>query len=185
MVLPVARRLDPRHAAALPWTSMITAAPVDDAYLVTSGLLAGAYPGHPDPAICADRLRRLSSAGVDAFVDLTEPGECEPYAHLLDGVRHERRPIADFGITTPDGYRAILDLVDGARDAGEGVYLHCFGGLGRTGTVVGCWLVRHGLGGGDPIARLAELRSGTADAWAASPQTEEQRRVVRGWRRGD
>jgi hypothetical protein len=164
---------------------MISPVPVDDAYLVAGGLLAGAYPGDPDPSIRADRLGRLRGAGVDLFVDLTEPGELEPYAHLLGGARHERRPITDFGVTSRERYREILDLVDGARDAGQGVYVHCFGGVGRTGTVVGCWLVRHGLDGGDPIGRIAQLRQGLADAWARSPQTEEQRRVVRGWRRGD
>ncbi len=36
--------------------------------------------------------------------------------------------------------------------------MHCWGGVGRTGTVVGCWLVRHGLDDGDAIARIATLR---------------------------
>lgn len=163
---------------------MLRTAPLDDTYLVADGVLAGAYPGHPDPVIAAERLERLEAAGVRLFVDLTEPGELEPYAHLLVTARHERRPIEDFGVTTGDGYRGILDLVDGARAAGDGVLVHCFGGLGRTGTVVGCWLVRHGLDAGDPVARIAELRARLLDARARSPQTEEQRDVVLGWRRG-
>jgi hypothetical protein len=160
-------------------------APVDRSYVVAEGLLAGAYPAHRDPATCSERLQRLRAAGIDLFVDLTAPGEREPYAHLLGDARHERRAIADFGVTTPDGYRAILDLVDEALAAGNGVLVHCVGGLGRTGTVVGCWLVRHALGGNDPLARIAELRAGLPDGWARSPETDEQRDVVLGWRRGD
>lgn len=43
---------------------------------------------------------------------------------------------------TVDQMRAILDAID--RAAGSIVYVHCWGGHGRTGTVAGCYLVRHG-----------------------------------------
>ena len=38
---------------------------------------------------------------------------------------------------------AVLDAIDIALCEGHGVYIHCWGGVGRTGTVVGCWLKRH------------------------------------------
>ena len=160
--------------------------PIRGAYWVDPGrLLAGEYPGDPDPASAAARLQRFADADVTLFVDLTEPLELEPYAHLLvDGARHERRPIPDLGTVAPLEYGEILDLVYGALTAGEAVYVHCYGGIGRTGTVVALWLVRHGLDGGDPLARLAELRRGVPAARMPSPQTGSQRRVVEGWRRG-
>ena len=61
--------------------------------------------------------------------------------------------------------------------------MHCWGGVGRTGTVVGCWLVRHGLDGGDPIAAIAQLRASIAGE-RPSPETPGQAALVRGWRRG-
>ena len=61
--------------------------------------------------------------------------------------------------------------------------MHCWGGVGRTGTAVGCWLVRHGLDRGDPIARIAALRTRSAAA-RPSPETPGQVALVRGWRRG-
>ncbi|MFZ5949388.1 MAG: fused DSP-PTPase phosphatase/NAD kinase-like protein [Candidatus Rifleibacteriota bacterium] len=36
--------------------------------------------------------------------------------------------------------------------AGKPVYVHCWGGLGRTGVVVGCWSRRHGEA--EPLAKL-------------------------------
>ncbi len=78
----------------------------------------------------------------------------------------------------------ILDDVDAAIDGGGIAYVHCWGGIGRTGTVVGCWLMRHGLDGGDPIRRIAELRRDVSDAWVASPQTAAQRAMVSAWKRG-
>ena len=45
----------------------------------------------------------------------------------------------------------LLDAIDTAMRDGKTVYLHCWGGVGRTGNVVGCSLVRHGhTGDGSP-----------------------------------
>ena len=49
--------------------------------------------------------------------------------------------------------------------------------------MVGCWLVRHGLDGGDAIARIAELRRDIPGA-RPSPETAGQAALVRGWRQG-
>jgi protein-tyrosine phosphatase len=160
--------------------------PIPGCYWVEPGrLLAGEYPGAWDAAEAAARLRRFCSCGIELFVDLTEEHEVEPYDHLLDGARHERRPIADFGTATNADYRATLDAIDEALAGDVRVYVHCRGGLGRTGTVVGCWLVRHGKDGGDAVARIASLRRGTPHATSPSPETPEQRGVIAGWHRGD
>jgi hypothetical protein len=49
--------------------------------------------------------------------------------------------------------------------------------------VIGCWLMRHGLDNGDPIARIAELRAEIAGD-RPSPETPGQAALVRSWRRG-
>ena len=77
-----------------------------------------------------------------------------------------------------------LDLVDRELGRGGTVYAHCWGGAGRTGTVVGCWLVRHGLYGDGALAQIAALRAGSPALWLDSPQTGEQRAMVRGWAAG-
>lgn len=160
-------------------------APIRGSYWVEPGsLLAGEYPGDPDPGHARERLGRFAAAGVDVFVDLTEELELEPYAHLLVGARHVRRPIPDLGTVSTRAYRETLDLIDDALGSGRSVYVHCWGGIGRTGTVVGLWLVRHGRDGGDAVARIAHLRRDVPSAWMPSPQTGAQRRVVRRWRRG-
>ena len=78
---------------------------------------------------------------------------------------------------------AILDDIDETRTASETVYVHCWGGVGRTGTVIGCWLVRHGLDEGDPIDRIAFLRQALPNA-RRSPETDAQISLVRAWRAG-
>jgi hypothetical protein len=78
-----------------------------------------------------------------------------PYAQWLDGRAEYRRcTIVDFGVPSPQEMTAILDVLDAALAAGRVVYLHCWGGVGRTGTVVGCYLVRHGMRGEEALAAL-------------------------------
>jgi hypothetical protein len=160
--------------------------PIRDSYWVAQCFLAGEYPGDADGDASQRRLGAFARAGVTLFVDLTHPSDpVEPYGRLLDGgTRRIAHPIVDFGTTTIPHMARILDDVDAAIGEGDTVYVHCWGGIGRTGTAVGCWLVRHGLGGNDPIGRIAELRRDVSDAHVASPQTSAQRAMVRAWKRG-
>jgi protein-tyrosine phosphatase len=160
--------------------------PIPESYVVADRLLAGEYPGAADPGAAERRLRAFAEGGVKTFVDLTHPADAlAPYEHLLAAdVTRIPHPIVDLGTTTVPHMTRILDDVDAALGDGRSVYVHCWGGIGRTGTVVGCWLVRHGLDDGDAVRTIARLRRGTPDAWAASPQTAAQRAMVAEWKHG-
>jgi hypothetical protein len=172
------------HAAGVSSADVLV--PTPESYRVAEGLLAGPYPGSLDPAAAMRRLRAFSRHGVTVFVDLTHPADpLEPYERwLAPASRRVSHPIVDMGTTTVPHMTRILDDVDAAIASGGSAYVHCWGGLGRTGTVVGCWLVRHGLDGGDAIARIAELRRDLADAFVASPQTAAQCAMVSAWKPG-
>ena len=152
--------------------------PVPTSYIVSDTLLAGAYPGS------AEAVAALEQAGVAVFLDLTHPSDpLDDYGHLLRSARRVAHPIPDMGTPSPGLVMRILDGIDEAHRQCGTVYVHCWGGVGRTGTVIGCWLVRHGLDAGDPIGRIAELRAGIAGA-RSSPETPGQVDLVCGWRRG-
>jgi protein-tyrosine phosphatase len=169
--------------------------PPGDSYWVEEGrLLAGPYPGDPDPDRERERLAAFLDFGVRRFVDLTEPGEHPPYAPTLEriasqralDVDHVRLAIPDKTVPSRERMRAILDLIDADLDEGESLYLHCRGGAGRTGTVVGCFLIERGLEPREALAQIAADRSGIDSRrrrWS-SPETEEQRRFVLEWRAG-
>jgi atypical dual specificity phosphatase len=121
----------------------------------------------------------LVAAGVTLFVDLTQSGELEPYASLVEApARYVNRPIRDFSIPTRDDLVSILDEIDAELEAGGVVYVHCWAGCGRTGVVVGSWLVRHGVDPNEALRRIAEARG------LGCPQTLEQRIFVLGWEEG-
>jgi len=133
----------------------------------------------------------LLKAGVTFLLDLTKEGEygLKPYAPLLleeaialgRSVKHQRMSIPDMRIPTVEEMVHILDTIDAVLEAGHTVYIHCYGGIGRTGTVIGCYLARHGLSGEDTLAEIACLRKGTPDGWKRSPETFAQRDMVRNW----
>jgi protein-tyrosine phosphatase len=70
-----------------------------------------------------------------------------------------------------DDMDRILSEIDDARRMGR-VAVACMGGVGRTGTVVACALVRRGLSPAAAIRRVRELRHPTA------VETVEQERFV-------
>jgi hypothetical protein len=166
--------------------------PIPDSYWVRPGrLLAGEYPRTRVDQESRLKLRRFLETGIDLFLDLTEPGECDlkPYAALLQaealalGRKVERQNISipDMGIPTRERMQHILDTIDLALASDRLVYVHCWGGIGRTGTVVGCYLAQHGLSGPAALAEIARLRQGLPDAWQASPQTPAQTDMVLNW----
>ncbi len=141
-------------------------------WVVPGRLCAGEYP--------LERLDLLRAAGVDAFVDLTEEGEygVPAYVEQLDGLAYVRFPIRDRGVPEPEQMTAILDHVDGALADGRVVYLHCLGGIGRTGMTVACHLIRGGASAEDALASIAGWRGDGV----RSPETDDQRRFVESWR---
>lgn len=161
------------------------------AYWVEPGaVLAGQHPGRADPVATRHVLDLLVDHGVRTFVDLTGDGEAvDPYDAALDQVarlrglelRHVRHPIPDFGVLPDGGYDAVVDAIRVGAVRG-GVYVHCRGGVGRTGTVVGCLLIDSGLTGEEAFVRIAELRASSRGAGVDSPETDDQRDVIR--RRG-
>jgi predicted protein tyrosine phosphatase len=154
-------------------------------------LRAGEYPAQFDGELTRKRIDALIAAGFDTFIDLTRPNETVSYVRVLleeaklyeVDVKHYRFPIGDFGLPTPQQMTSILDTIDESLQAGKKIYLHCWGGIGRTGTTVGCYLVRRGRTGEEALRQLAAWWRTVPKSHIhpRSPETHEQAEFIRNW----
>lgn len=170
--------------------------PIPESYWVEPGrFLAGEYPGKFTPEETCQRVDALLEAGFTRFIDLTKPNETVPYIRVLleqakyydIEVEHHSYPIGDFGLPTSEKMLKILNTLDKAMQAKQKIYLHCWGGIGRTGTTVGCYLVRHGKTGEEALKQLAEWWKTVpkSQIHVHSPETNAQANFILGWNEHD
>ncbi|MFM7292542.1 MAG: fused DSP-PTPase phosphatase/NAD kinase-like protein [Planctomycetia bacterium] len=152
-------------------------------------LLAGEYPGQKaDDEATRRKLSLLVAAGISTIVDLTHPSDrLTSYAEQAREVAAQQRvdlrllshPIVDVSVTTPEHYDQIVNDIEAEIAAGRKVFVHCWGGVGRTGTVVGIWHVRRGLGPDAALQRIAAAREGTRKDHRPAPETPGQVEAIR------
>jgi protein-tyrosine phosphatase len=160
--------------------------PFPNSYWVFPGrLLAGEHPSSGAEGEIATRLQRLTGAGIDCYIDLTEEGEQPDYRRLLP--RHAeylRSAIADTSVPfNVSQTRALLAAIRAALARGRRVYVHCRAGIGRTGLIVGCFLAEEQGNGRKAIALLNQMwrQSARSRSWPQVPQTSEQADYIRHW----
>ena len=178
--------------------------PIPNSYWATKYLIACEFPYCPETTQRAhertkQKLDKLLLAGVRTFIDLTEPHELFPYSpHLaarcallgLDArdVEYHNFPIRDRSLPASVAFvRAIMDVLRDNERRGRISAVHCRGGIGRTGLVVGCWLVECGAAqdGADALRRIAEEWKTVEKCkrFPCSPETGPQFEFVRSFER--
>jgi len=168
--------------------------PFSESYWVVPGkMIAGEYPGVYDDEMTRQRVISLLRCGVTSFIDLTKPGDSfHLYKEILNeeaaqfdvAVTWQNFPIVDFSTPTPGQMESILEGIDLQVAGGRTVYVHCLAGIGRTGMVVGCYLVKHGLSGQEALIRIKTLRGDTPSWWHRSPESQEQVDFILNWKNG-
>lgn len=179
--------------------------PIPNSYWATPYLVACEFPYCPlTPADIArkktkQKLDALLLAGVRTFIDLTEPHELFPYSpHLaarctplgIDAkeVEYHNFPIRDRSLPeSVDFVRRILAVLRDNERRGRICAVHCRGGIGRTGLVVGCWLVESGVAqdGEHALHLIAEewKMVEKCKRFPCSPETGPQFEFVRHYQR--
>ncbi|KAF9527945.1 protein-tyrosine phosphatase-like protein [Crepidotus variabilis] len=163
--------------------------PIPNSYWATPLLLACEYPFTPfNPH--KPKLDALLRAGVRTFIDLTEDGELVPYSDVLSQrcqllniepsqVEYHRFPIRDRCLPSSlELMYSVLDILRQNAVRGRISAVHCRGGIGRTGMVIGCWLVESGVAknGAEALEIIAREWKGVqkCSKYPNSPETGDQ-----------
>jgi len=161
--------------------------------------LAGEIPSSETADQRAQKIKGLLSVGATYVIDLTEEGECnfkgqplvDYHSELQEcaaeegaDIKIKRLPITDLSIPTEKEMRNILDTIHSILDSGGCVYFHCWGGVGRTGTVLGCFLLERKMANETNVFEIINyLKRTTPIQGRVSPETPEQMEFVLNWAR--
>lgn len=156
--------------------------------------LVGEYPGSAYLREQEGKLEELLNKDVRAILNLMEESEMayffsyqSYFGEQLKSKGHnftfKHLSIRDLDVPTAEQMVTILNQIDEWLAAGLNPYVHCWGGHGRSGTVVGCWLVRHGIPAKQALQLIQEWRANSPfrDSEQPSPQTQHQIDMVRNW----
>ena len=133
-------------------------------------VLACAYP-RQDVALAA-----LAQQGISMLVNLHEHAH-DPALLAPHGLIELHLPVADFTPPSPEQLEQGVAAIVQALATGQRVAVHCGAGLGRTGTLLACYLVQQGMEAEAAIDRVRAVRPG-------SVETAEQVAAVRAYARG-
>lgn len=136
---------------------------------VEPGVLAGcAHPMHGGDLRGA--LGELERQGVRAVVSLDEDGL--PAQVLAEAnVAYRHIPINDFEPPSIAQVQSFVEFVNAQQQLGHATVAHCYAGVGRTGTMLACYLVSQGADPKAAIRAVRHLRPG-------SIETDEQEQLV-------
>ncbi len=107
-------------------------------------------------------LAGLAQQGVSVLVNLHKRRH-DPSRLARHGLVEVHLPVRDFLAPSPAQVEQGIAAIAEAVAAGERIAVHCGGGLGRTGTLLACYLVHQGWGGEAAIARVREVRPGSVE----------------------
>jgi protein tyrosine/serine phosphatase len=170
-------------------------------WVVPSKFLAGCYPGARQADHTRKKLLDLLDSGIRCVINLMydyetdwKGQEIRRYEEELGALAEEKgidmeyvtMSVPETSIPSMVGMKLILDKIDLSMETNKPVYVHCWGGKGRTGTVVGCYLARHGMAlGRDALEMITRLRKDDVAHLEPSPENERQRWLVYSWPRGE
>lgn len=166
--LPAVAADDPPTSAGAP-AGLSGAAPLPPGVLPASRgpngfhwLVPGRLAGCPMPGAMLPLdhdLGLLRTVGVTVLVNLTEKPMIQT-AIPAHGLRTLHMGVEDRNAPPLMWMKMLLVKIDRLIRQGEVVAVHCLAGLGRTGTVLGAWLVREGLTAEEALRRLRAIEPG-------------------------
>jgi atypical dual specificity phosphatase len=109
-----------------------------------------------------DDLAWLRRQGIELLVSLTQDPPRRDWVEDA-GLLVYHLPLTDMEAPEQEDLDLCVSAISRAYARGMGVAVHCTAGLGRTGTVLACFLVRQGMTARDAVTRVRRLRPGSVE----------------------
>lgn len=143
-------------------------------YKATADLIRSSLNG-PPPMEIVEGLRNPS---LDKFLPPKKRRSGNPYNPI--SVQFVHCPVEDLGIPSADSLNSLLADLESRLSNGEKLYVHCWGGRGRAGTVGAALLASmYNLTAEEALERIQRAFDTRKDNGRRSPETDEQIEFVR------
>jgi len=111
-------------------------------------------------------IKWLFLNGFRLVITLTEEPLPKELVHEMEerGIRWVWEPIPDFSPPTIEQMNRILKLIYENEKRGDKILIHCGAGLGRTGTVLACYLVSKRVDAQHAIEKVRNARPGAIES---------------------
>jgi protein-tyrosine phosphatase len=127
-----------------------------------------------------DEMRNWKSAGIEAVLSLLTPEEeaelsleSEAREVTAHGLNYMSFPIPDRQVPrSEEKLSEVLDKATRELVDGKNIVVHCRQGIGRSGLVAACLLVKSGMSPGAAVDKVSAARG------ISIPETDEQRDFV-------
>jgi atypical dual specificity phosphatase len=140
-------------------------------------ILEGKLAGSPYPNF--KNIQLLENSNIKTIVNLTKHGIPNRVKNQLNsfGITWKRFPIRDFGIPSQATINNYLQCVCESIQKNEAVLTHCIAGCGRTGTMIGLYLITHGHSSMQAIELIHDILGKDC------PETKDQIQLLKNYRR--
>ena len=136
-------------------------------FLLKRELAGMGHPGYRDTL--PEALVELRRKGIGAIVSLDEEGLPDDLI-AEHGFIYRHYPIEDFRAPSFEQAEAFVEFVDQQLAEGRTVVAHCWAGIGRTGTMLACYLIHRGQSLAEAERRVSRF---------GGIETREQREFLR------
>jgi atypical dual specificity phosphatase len=136
---------------------MITGKPDNFSWLIEGKLAGSAIP------TSKDEIKWIQEEGVKSIVTIRE----EPLdKNWIDDIIYLHVLSDDMGVPSFDDLKSSVDYIHNRIQNEEPVMVHCLAGLGRTGTILACYLIKYEkMSAIDAIQHVREKRHGSIQSF--------------------
>ena len=139
--------------------------------------------GMARPVSVVSDLEFLKDNGIEAIVSLTG---LPLHKTLIEefGFEYKHIPVADLTSPTQEQIEEFVTFVNNLISSKKKIVVHCDAGIGRTGTMLACYLVNKGRSAKNAITEVRKKRPGSIETMEQEETIEKYEEKVQKKRKG-